>query len=245
VSSFTVVVPALNEDDNLRPAVEAILKEIGPLASELEVLVFDDASTDRTGEVAEELAAQDPRVVPIRNPRRLNIGGSYKAGIARARGEYVFLVPGDNETRVDEIARGLAYLDRADVIVFFVTNTGVRPVGRRILSRLYVVAVNALFGTRFRYTNSTNVFRTDVLRRFPIRTDGFSYQTEALVKAVRSGVDYLEVGVELQRRVGGTSKALTWKNLKNVTEALVRLWWDVRVIARARYRRRGRSLGTV
>lgn len=245
MKSFTVVVPALNEEENLRPAVEGLLKEIGPLASDLEVLVFDDASTDRTGEIADELAARDPRVVAIHNRDRLNIGGSYKAGIARARGDYLFLFPGDNETRVDEIARGLRCLDRADVLVFFITNTGVRPASRRVVSRLYVAVVNALFGTGFRYTNSTNVFRTDVLRRFPIRTNGFSYQTEALVKAVGSGVDYLEVGVELQRRVGGTSKALTWKNLRNVVEALVRLWWDVRVTDRARYRRRGRSLGTV
>src|SRR6185503_14662377 len=82
--SFTVVVPALNEEDNLRPTVESILKEIGPLASDLEVLVFDDASTARTGAVADELAAQDARVRAIHNPRRLNIGGSYKAGLGQA-----------------------------------------------------------------------------------------------------------------------------------------------------------------
>lgn len=241
--TFTVVVPALNEEDNLRPTVESILKEIGPLASELEVLVFDDASTDGTGAVADELAAQNPRVHAIHNPARLNIGGSYKAGLARARGEYYLLVPGDNETRVDEIARALAFVERADLMLFHVTNTRVRGTSRRLLSRLYVIAVNVLFGTRFRYTNGTNVFRTDVLRRVPIRTNGFSYQTEAVVKAVRSGVDYVEVGVEIKARDTGASKAVTWKNLRRVASALARLWWDVRVTHRAVYRRRGRSMG--
>jgi glycosyltransferase involved in cell wall biosynthesis len=241
--SFSVIVPALNEEDNLRAAVTAVLDELGPLASELEVLVFDDASTDGTGAVADALAAEDRRVVVIHNPRRLNIGGIYKAGVARARGDYVILVPGDNETRVDEIARALPALARADVIVFFITNTGVRPRARRALSRLYVLAVNALFGTTFRYTNGTNVFRTDVVRRLGLRTDGFSYQTEALVKAVGLGVDFVEVGVELQRRETGVSKALTWKNVKNVAAALARLYWDVRVVHRDRYRGRGRSRG--
>lgn len=241
--SFTVIVPALNEEGNLRDAVEAVLQEIGPLARELEVLVFDDASTDGTAAVADALAAGDARVVAIHNARRRNIGGIYKAGIARARGDYVFLVPGDHETRVDEIARGLGYLDRADVLVFFITNPGVRPAARRLLSRLYVLAVNALFGTRFRYTNSTNVFRTDVVRRVPITTDGFSYQTEALVKAVASGIDFVEVGVELQRRGAGVSKALTWRNLRSVAAALAGLLWDVRVAHRRRYGRRGRSRG--
>jgi hypothetical protein len=106
-----------------------------------------------------------------------------------------------------------------------------------------VIVVNALFGTRFRYTNGTNVFRTEVLRRVQIRTNGFSYQTEAVVKAVRSGVDYVEAGLEIKARDTGTSKAVTWKNLENVAAALARLWWDVRVMHRSAYRMRGRKVG--
>ena len=130
MASFTVIVPALNEEQNLRPAVEAILEQTSPLATFLEVLVFDDASTDRTGAVADELA-RDSRVRVVHNPRRLNIGGCYKAGVQAARGDYVFLVPGDNEIRVDEIVRGLKYLDQADLVVFYVTNVDVRSWWRR------------------------------------------------------------------------------------------------------------------
>src|SRR5947199_3427345 len=104
--SLTVILPALNEEQNLRPAVEAILEQTSPQTTFLEVLVFDDASTDRTGAVADELARRDSRVRVFHNPRRLNIGGIYKAGIHAARGDYVFLVPGDNEVRVDEVGRG-------------------------------------------------------------------------------------------------------------------------------------------
>ena len=240
--SFTVIVPALNEEQNLRPAVEAILEQASPVATFLEVLVFDDASTDRTGAVADELARRDSRVRVVHNPRRLNIGGIYKAGVLAARGDYVFLVPGDNEMRVDEIVRGLKYLDQADLVVFYVTNVGVRPWWRRRVSRLYAAGVNLVFGTRFSYTNGTNVFKTDVIRTIPIRTDGFSYQTEAVVKAVWSGLDFVQVGIEIKARECGVSKALTWKNLKIVLGALSRLWWEVRVKERRRYRRQGRML---
>ncbi len=240
--SLTVIVPALNEEQNLRPAVEAILEQASPVATFLEVLVFDDASTDRTGAVADELARRDSRVRVVHNPRRLNIGGIYKAGVLAARGDYVFLVPGDNEMRVDEIVRGLKYLDQADLVVFYVTNVGVRPWWRRRVSRLYAAGVNLVFGTRFSYTNGTNVFKTDVIRTIPIRTDGFSYQTEAVVKAVWSGLDFVQVGIEIKARESGVSKALTWKNLKIVLGALSRLWWEVRVKERRRYRRQGRML---
>src|SRR5207247_185959 len=97
-------------------------------------------------------------------------------------------------------------------------------------------------GTRFSYTNGTNVFKTDVIRTIPIRTDGFSYQTEAVVKAVWSGLDFVQVGIEIKARESGVSKALTWKNLKIGLGALSRLWWEGRVKERRRYRRQGRML---
>lgn len=241
--SLTVIVPALNEEDNLRPTVDAIIKELGAVAEPLEVLIFDDASTDRTGVIADELASRDPRVRAFHNSRRLNIGGIYNAGVRQARGDHVVLVPGDNEVRVDEIARGLRSLERAGLVVFYVTNRGVRSWKRRALSRLYVWVVNTLFGTRFHYTNGTNVFRTTVVRDLGIQTGGFAYQTEALVRAVRSGVDFVQVGIELQRRAFGRSTAVSWKNLCSVAVALARLWWDVNVRERGRYRRRGRMVG--
>ena len=242
--SFSVVVPALNEEANLGPTVEAIVREFGRGGGFLEVLVFDDASTDGTGRVADDLARRDGRVRVFHNPRRLNIGGIYKAGLREARGEHYLLIPGDNETRVDEISRGAQHAAQADLVVFFVTNTTVRGTARRLLSRLYVRAVNALFTTGFRYTNGTNIFRTEVLRRIPITTDGFSYQTEALVKAARSGVDWCDVGIEIQAREHGVSKAVSWKNLESVVRALSGLWWEVMVRERGRYRRRGRRIGT-
>ncbi len=242
--SFSVVVPALNEEANLAPTVEAILSEFGRAGGFLEVLLFDDASSDATGRIADELARRDGRVRAFHNPRRLNIGGIYKAGLREARGERYLLIPGDNETRVDEIVRAAERAAPADLVVFFVTNTVVRGPARRFLSRLYVWTVNVLFSTRFRYTNGTNIFRTEALRRIPIATDGFSYQTEAVVKAVRSGVDWCEVGVEIQAREHGRSKAVSWKNLQSVLRALARLWWEVMVRERRRYRRRGRRLGT-
>jgi len=241
--SFTVIVPALNEERNLGPAVEAILQQMKPLATSLEVLVYDDVSTDRTGAVADELAQRDARVRVVHNRERLNIGGIYKAGVQAAQGEYVLLVPGDNEMRMDEIARGTRYLDRADLVVFYVMNVRVRSWWRRRVSRLYAAGVNFMFGTRFSYTNGTNVFKTNVVRTIPIRTNGFSYQTEAVVKAVWSGLDFVQVGIEIKPRESGESKALTLKNLRIVLDALLRLWWEVKVADRARYRRLGRMLG--
>ena len=57
-----------------------------------------------------------------------------------------------------------------------------------------------------------------------------------------SGLDFVQVGIEIKARESGVSKALTWKNFKIVLGALSRLWWEVKVKERRRYRRQGRML---
>jgi glycosyltransferase involved in cell wall biosynthesis len=242
---FTVIVPALNEEANLDATVATILEAFDAQGFSLEVLVFDDASTDRTGAIADDWARRDGRVCAFHNRRRLNIGGIYKAGIGEARGDHLLLIPGDGEVLLDQVLRGAPHAASADMVLFYVTNAReIRSPLRVLLSGLYVRLVNLLFNTRFRYTNGTNIFRTDILRQMSIVTDGFSYQTEAVVKALRSGASFVDVGVRIKARKGGRSTALSLRNIGLVVGSLVRLWFEVMVQDRRRYARPGRRLGT-
>lgn len=239
---LSIIVAALNEERNLAAAVDEITRVFGRLGGEFEILLFDDASTDGTGPLADTLAAADSRIRVFHNQRRLNIGGIYKAGIRQARYEYCLLLPGDNEVDIGQVARGVALLDRADLVLTYSANGQIRPLLRRTLSRAYVVLVNSLFGTDFSYTNGSNICRTELLRGITIRTDGFSYQTEALVKLVAKGVDFVEVGIAIRERTHGRSTALALRNWVAVAQALAWLWWDLRVSARSPGIRRGRNL---
>lgn len=240
--TFTIVVPALNEEKNIGPTVREIVRCFGSDPSACEILIFNDNSTDRTGARAEELAREYSNVRVFHNRQRLNIGGIYKEGLRHARHDYYLMIPGDNEVLVEEVVRGVRHLGRVGLAVSYTKNQEVRPRVRRILSRTYTRFVNLLFGTRFRYTNGTNIFPTDLLRRIEIRTNGFSYQTEALVKAIRNGVDFAEFGLKIRDRASGEAKALVLHNWIEVCRAIARLWWDVRVVNRRRYSRVGRKL---
>jgi glycosyltransferase involved in cell wall biosynthesis len=239
---FSIMVSALNEAGSLASAVETIARVFGRVSEDYEILLFDDASTDGTAAIAETLARANGHVRVFHNPRRLNIGGCYKRGLREARYEYYLWLPGDNQVIVEDLAGTLPCLAQVDLIAVYPRNQEVYSVARLALSRLYTAVVNTMFGTDFRYANGANVWRTELLRRIEIRTDGFSYQTEALVRAVRSGVDFIEVGVGIRKRRHGRSSALSLKNWLKVIRALLSLWWDVRVVHRARYRRAGRKL---
>jgi glycosyltransferase involved in cell wall biosynthesis len=242
--SYTVVIPARNEEGGLRPAVEGILKHVGQKAEFLDVIVVDDASTDKTAAIADALASEDPRVRVIHNPLRLGFGGSLKAGIVEARGEYLFLFPGDNEERADEMARILDALDYADLVVVWMTNREVRTWARRMLSAMFRIFVNVLLGIRLQKVTGPNLWRTSLLRRHPMRSNGFAAQTEALVRAVRSGVPYVQASILTKGRDYGKTKAISWHTFTDMTRAISRLWWDVNVSERRSHCAPAREIAT-
>src|SRR4051812_19415741 len=121
-SSVTVVVPALNEENNLGSTI-ATIKEVTPHYFEgFEILVFNDGSTDATGCLADRLAQRDPRVRVVHHREPRNLGGCYREGIERARKEFLILVPGDNECGEEVLHPVFSAAGRADMIVPYTDN---------------------------------------------------------------------------------------------------------------------------
>ena len=82
--SLSVIVTAMNEEGNLRPTVESVLAVVTSQPWDYEVLIIDDGSSDRTAEVAAQLAASDPRVKVHHHPRNLGLDRAYLKGIELA-----------------------------------------------------------------------------------------------------------------------------------------------------------------
>src|SRR3989304_4380406 len=97
--------------------------------------------------------------------------------------------------------------------------------------------LNLLFGLRLRYYNGTVVHRRENLLGLPPPAHGFAYQAEALVRLVKAGHSYIEVGTPIQKREHGSSKLFAWRNLLSVARALFHLFLEVRVWERNKYQR--------
>jgi glycosyltransferase involved in cell wall biosynthesis len=226
--TISVIIPALNEEASIAAAVQEAIATLGDRFSDYELLLFDDGSTDRTGQIMDELAAKNPRIRVTHNPRPKNLGGVFKQGIAAARFEYLTWVPGDNENPRTAMIPPLQSIGKADIVVPFPTNSHVRPWNRRVASRIYTCLMNALFFRRLRYFNGTAIFRTADLRSIQITTDSFAYQSEALLKLLKMGKTYVEVGIEIAPNpTGRKSKALRLRNLIDVFKAICHLFIEV------------------
>jgi glycosyltransferase involved in cell wall biosynthesis len=222
--SISCIISALNEEQHVEAAVRTAAGALQGLFGDWEIILVDDGSTDRTGEVMDRLAAADPRVRVLHNPRNLGLGGAYKRGLAAARKEYVVWVGGDNAESEENLRGALSQVGRADIVIPCLVQRD-RPLLRRWASQTFVALVNALFGLRVRYYNGPVVHRREIVQGIAIGTDSFAYQAEALVKLLRAGHSYVEVEYRSARFSGAESKGLRPGNIAAVLATLARLFW--------------------
>jgi len=223
----TAIVPALNEERNIAATLHNILLAFDECQIEGEVFVIDDGSTDRTGEIVRTVAQADPRVRMTRHETPEGIGASFWDGVAHANGQFVCMIPGDNENDPWELLRYYRLLEHVDVVVPFVFNKQVRSVFRNVLSYLYRTIINTTFLVNFNYTNGTVFYRKSVLDEIKFHSRGFFFQTDILVRVVRHGYLFAEVPYRLNMRSHGVSKAVSFPSLLMVVRGFIRLVRDI------------------
>ena len=228
--SISIVVPAFNEEENLEGTISDLL--ISLKESRLlnyEIIIVDDGSSDKTGQIADQLAAESEFIQVIHHPKNLGVGSSIRDGYKLAQGEYLSWFPGDAENQAEEFCKGFKFFSQYDIIVPYIINPQVRGGKRRLLSAFFNFIVNLSFGTSFRYTNGLVIYRREIFGKIKVDSTGFFFQTEALIKAVKSGYNYVEVAQKLKGRENGQSKALTSKSLFEVVISYLRLVAEVYV----------------
>lgn len=232
---LTIIVPALNEEDNIRVVLHNTLAAFDSFRIPGEVLVVDDGSTDRTAAIVREEMDRDGRVRSIRHPSPQGLGAAFWDGVAHARGEAVCLMPGDNENDPCEILRYYPLLEHVDVVIPFVFDKAARSFLRNALSRAYRFIVNTTFLTHFNYTNGTILYRRALLEALDFRCNSFFFQTDILIRLARRGYLCAEVPYRLNSgRVQRPSKAISLRSFVGVARGYLRLLRDV-------YLRRGRG----
>lgn len=240
--SISIIVPALNEERNLEPTIKEIMHAFEKHVKKFEILIYDDNSIDNTGIIADKLAQRYSNIRVFHNNTRKNIGGVYSRGIEDAELDYIILIPGDNEAIPEQIVRGLTYLDKVDLIVFYHKNEYIRSFKRRFISKAYVKFVNLVFNTNFTYTSDTNIYKRSLLMEFKINAKDFSYQTEALIKAIRLGTNFIEIGNDIRNRKYGKTKLKFFKSACGILRNIMRLWVDINVLNRNFYNKKGKKI---
>lgn len=226
---LTFFFPAYNEEENVERTVELALTEIGPLVGgSLEVLIVDDGSSDRTPELADGLAAADPRVRVHHQPNR-GYGGALKSGFREARGELICFSDGDLQFDLREMSRLLDRLAEAGKPVDAVIGYRIRrrdPFHRIFIAKTYNAIVSVAFGLRVRDIDcAMKLFRREVFDGLRLDADGPFLSAELLIKLRARGVRMAQVGVNHYPRAAGTNTGASFTKILRTFRDLAVLRW--------------------
>jgi hypothetical protein len=213
----SVIIPCLNEEENITACVTEARAALDLSGLHGEVIVVDNASEDRSAQLALEAGA-----TVILEPRR-GYGSAYLAGFAAARGTYVVMADADLTYDFNDIPRFVERLEAGADLVMGDRMDNIEPgampwlhryVGNPLLSGF----LNLLFRTGVRDAHcGMRAFRRSALSEMDLRTTGMEFASEMVISASRSKLSIDEIPIQYHPR-GGTSKLSTfrdgWRHLR-------------------------------
>lgn len=209
-----IVMPTYNERQNL----EIMAGRIRESTPEADLLVVDDNSPDRTGDLAEKLAEADPHVHVMHRTEKAGLGKAYLAGFTWAleRGYDVIVeMDADGSHRPEDLPRLLAAVaDGADGVIGSRWVPGGKvvnwPKKREILSRGANIYTRLMIGFNVKdATGGYRAYKASTLRRIDlsnVESTGYSFQVDITVRIIKAGLRVVEVPITFTERERGVSK---------------------------------------
>jgi glycosyltransferase involved in cell wall biosynthesis len=235
---LSIFFPMWNEEHYLHRAVRAAQeiceqlvehKEVG----DYEIIIVDDASTDRTAEYADALAEIDTHIRVVHHLHNRKLGGSIKSGLAAATGDLVLYTDADLPFEMIELVRAIRVLrdyeaDMVSAYRFDRTGEGLR---RAVYSWTYNWLIQLSFGTRLRDVNfAFKLCRRRVLDRVALSSEGSFIDAELVVRAQRAGFCIVQIGVDYFPRTRGVSTLSSPAVIKGMLTEMVRLRKELKSI---------------
>ena len=219
--SVSVFFPCYNEEPNVENTTRAALRALRELGDDFEVIIVNDGSKDRTGEVAERLAAEHPEVRAVHNHPNLGYGGALQRGFREATKPWVFYTDGDGQFDFGEISKLLPLLDRYDIISAYRVDRQ-DPFIRKVNAFCWTMLVNAVFGLWLRDIDCAfKIFPRRLFTEIEMRSMGALIDAEVLARAKRLGYTIGQVGVHHYPRTAGEQ---TGANLRVIARAFKELF---------------------
>ena len=200
---LTIVIPALNEEKGIGPVLKAIpMDDLSNMGYDVEVLVIDNGSTDRTRYIARQYGAT-VIVQPIRG-----YGNAYKAGFANASGDIIATGDADLTYPFDALPDILGQMQAED-LDFITTDRlatlrpGVMSGSHQFGNQVLTAITRVLFGSPFRDSQSGMwIFHSRIWSQLDVRSSGMPFSQELKLEAYAKGFRCAEVPIDYRARAG-------------------------------------------
>jgi len=203
--SISVCFPVYNEEANIARAVRDVASVLPDLCDRPEIVAVDDASTDGTPAMLEQLKREVDYLRTVRLQVNTRFAGALKRALTEATGEVVIYTDADCPVDMADLHTALPQLEGVDVLAGFRINRdeGMR---RTVYSRGYNLLIAGLFDLEVRDVNfAFKIFRRHVIEALDVKSRGSFIDAEILLEAHRMGFRIAQTGVLYHPRTAGES----------------------------------------
>ncbi len=225
VKKISVVIPVYNEEENVPILYERLKEVLDSIPYDYEIIFVNDGSTDRTGEILEELAKKDRKVKVIEFARNFGQTPAMVAGMDYATGDVIVTMDGDLQNDPKDIPRLLEKIEEGyDVVSGWRKNRKDAAISRKLPSKIANWLIGKLTGVRIHdYGCTLKAYRSDVIKR--VRLYGELHRfIPALASTVTSVDRIIEIPVEHHPRIYGKSKYGISRTFKVISD-LFFIWF--------------------
>jgi len=205
--------PVYRDEHTVRRVTEKALGVLRDVAKNFEIVIVDDGSPDRAGEIADELAREHPEVSVIHHPRNLGYGAAIQSGFRAVRYDWVCFTDGDDEYDVNDLRKLIVLRDFYDLIITF-RYVKAYAGDRQFISWVYNATLRALFRTHYRdISTGLRLARKSLLTQITYQSNSPFIGAELTIKAMLKGYRVGEVGIQTFPREFGKGASTSVPNI--------------------------------
>ena len=221
LTSLSVFFPAYNEENNISDTVDKALKVLPQIAKKYEIIIVNDGSKDKTGEIADKLSRQHKEVRVIHHEKNRGYGGALKTGMYGASYEVIAFTDSDGQFDFSQIKKFIPYLKDFDMVIGY-RKKRAEGLRRDINAKAWGILMKIVFGIKARDIDCAfKVFYRSVLDKIPrLESNGALISAELLMKAHVNHIKIKEIPVDHFPRKAGSP---TGANLNVIIKAFKEL----------------------
>ena len=225
--SISTFFPVYKDEWTIEIMVERLREILPKLTKDYEIIIIDDCSPDKSGEIADRLARKYSFIKVIHHPVNIGYGGALNSGFKTAAKELVFYTDGDAQYDVRELPRLYEYIDNFDVVSARKIKRSDRFY-RILVSKIYYGFIRFIFNIKVKdISGDFRLFHKYVLDKIKFESTSGTICLEMVKKIQNAGYSIKEVPISHYPRISGESSYFNIAGIYRTFKEILPLWWKL------------------
>jgi glycosyltransferase involved in cell wall biosynthesis len=225
--NISVFYPVYNDEKTVESLTLKAISVLQEVANEFEIIIINDGSPDKSGELADQLALQFPFIRVIHHVKNLGYGAAIQSGFEHATYEWICFTDGDDEYDIQDLRKLIKLRDYYDLIITF-RYVKLYSTLRIFISGVYNKLFRFVFRTNYRdISTGLRLMKKSVYSDLTLISDSPFIGAEITLRTMLKGYRVGEMGVQTFPREFGKGSSTSFKNIIRTIKDMRRVYSDI------------------